>query len=516
VVEGFRVLTLLYRVDEIPSERRERLVELFKRYRAIASVYYWSKRLGLREGVKQALEHAKELPSYWRKALDEGSPLYAFSKKTKRPMKHALKLPLAEALRLRHRDECPTTGAYIDCEELKLVVRLGNRERLELPIPERALSWLEEKEREVAPLNVHKTVRIQWREDKDPKVLKVQIVLRVERLKPPKPDPREALLCFVDLNSAYGVAIVFATYDGQRVCVHETLKFRPPNQGRRLREAAKRKRAAAHGSKPNVNYALARLTEKFDASGWVKAAAAEIFKKAMKYAKGRSILMNFDVPDSETVKNSYLQRTLLSIRRVAENLANWYGIHVELRCYSSRKCPLCGGELKGFKTTRTRVMHCECGFYEDRDYIPFYHWLKSLKLPLPKYPLRALQKPNVAEIERPGSLNGLAGKPVGVGCNPQACGDELPRRPGARRASSGCNTRGGAVGRSCDGAAVPLGPRGARASPAAAPPCDPPEQVTGAQWGQARGNQLKPARARAPAQGVRGIGDCCPVKEAPL
>ena len=130
----------------------------------------------------------------------------------------------------------------------------------------------------------------------------------------------------------------------------------------------------------------------FDASGWVKAAAAKIFKKAMNYANGKSILMNFDVPDSETVKNSYLQRTLLSIRRVAENLANWYGIHAEFRCYSSHACPLCGGELKEYKKTRrARIMRCQqCSFYEDRDYIPFHHWLKSLNLPLPKWPLRTL------------------------------------------------------------------------------------------------------------------------------
>lgn len=54
-VEGFRVLTLLYSLDELPSEQRERLVELFKRYRAIASLYFWSKRLGLEEGVELAL-----------------------------------------------------------------------------------------------------------------------------------------------------------------------------------------------------------------------------------------------------------------------------------------------------------------------------------------------------------------------------------------------------------------------------------------------------------------------------
>jgi len=130
-VEDFRVLTLLYRLDELPPEQRVRLMELFKRHRAIAALYYWSKRLGLEEGVEQALEHAKELiPYYWRKTLGEESPLYAFNEmeKMKRPRKHILKLPLAEALQLkRSRNERPTTGAYIDCEELKLIVRLGNR-----------------------------------------------------------------------------------------------------------------------------------------------------------------------------------------------------------------------------------------------------------------------------------------------------------------------------------------------------------------------------------------------------
>ena len=140
-VEGFRVLTLTYRLDEIPPEQRERLVELFKRYRAIASMYYWSKRLRLGEGAELALERARGLPSYWRKTLDEESPLYAFSEveRMKRPMKHVLKLPLAEALRLRQQNEkFPTTGAYIDEDKSELVVRLGG-ERLELPVPERAL-----------------------------------------------------------------------------------------------------------------------------------------------------------------------------------------------------------------------------------------------------------------------------------------------------------------------------------------------------------------------------------------
>jgi len=408
MLEGFRVLTLTYRVEDLPPEQRERLVELFKRYRAIASLYFWAKRLGLREGVEQALERAKEeLPSYWRKALDDESPLYLFSEveEMARPRKHVLKLPLTEALQVKQRDEKCTTGAYIDRKESKLVVRLGDGERIELPIPRRALRWLRDKEREVAPLKVSKTVRIQWRPERA-QALKVQIILRVQRPRPAQPDPRSSLLVYVDVNSSYGIAAIFASYEEGYAKIHETLKLRPPNQTRRLREAAKRLRAAAYGSEPNVNYALARLSKKFDASGWVKAAAARIFKRALRRAKGRSVWMNFDAPDSETVKGSRLQRTLLSIKRVAENLANWYGVRAEFRCFPSRKCPLCGGRLKELRTKRARVMQCECGFFEDRDYVPFYHWVKELGLPLPEWPIRALKLPAEAEPNDPEARAG--------------------------------------------------------------------------------------------------------------
>jgi len=72
VVEGFRVLTLQYRVDELPAGAFQRLVELFRVYRAVAALYFWSKRLNLDEGVELALERARQLvPSYYRKAFDE-------------------------------------------------------------------------------------------------------------------------------------------------------------------------------------------------------------------------------------------------------------------------------------------------------------------------------------------------------------------------------------------------------------------------------------------------------------
>jgi hypothetical protein len=400
VVEGFRVLTLLYRVSELPAGVFQRLVELFKAYRAVAVLYFWSKRLNIEEGVELALERARQLPSYYRKAFDEDSRVYQFSEveKMRRPRKIVLRLPLADALH-------PNCGCYI--EDNKLIVRLGNRERLELPLPERALKWLQEKEREVAPLKVAKIVRIQWREDR-PEYLKVQIVLRVERKKPEMPDPKGALLCYVDANSDYGIVAVYAVSDGSETKVLETPKLRPPNRGRRLKAAAKRQAAAAYGHKRGVNLALARRSTRFRARGWVKAAAAQIFKKAFQRANGRSLIMNFDIPDPESIKNSYLQKTLLSVRKVAENLAKWFGIYATFECYPSTKCPFCGAELEIVHTRRTRVAFCrKCGFYDDRDFVPFYHWLKALGLPLPKWPLRKLQLPEELKLlissVRPGS-----------------------------------------------------------------------------------------------------------------
>jgi hypothetical protein len=404
VVEGFRVLTLWYRIDELPAGAFQRLVELFRVYRAVAALYFWSKRLNVEEGVGLALERAKLLPSYYRHAFDEESRVYQFSevRKMKRPRKVVLQLPLVDALHYH-------CGCYI--EGNTLVARLGSRERLELPLPERALKWLQEKEAEVAPLKVTKIVRVQWREDK-PEYLKVQIVLRVERRKPVMPDPKGALLCFVDANSDYGIVVVYAVSDGSETKVLETPKLKPPNRSRRLRAAAKRQAAAAYGHKRGVNLALARLSERFRARGWVKAAAAKIFKKAFQRASGKPVLMNFDIPDEDSVRGSYLQKTLLSLCKVSKNLANWFGIYATFECYPSTKCPFCGAELEMVYTRRTRIAYCrKCGFYDDRDFVPFYHWVKALGLPPKKWPLRKLQLPE--ELRRKLLINSV--RPGGPG-----------------------------------------------------------------------------------------------------
>ena len=140
LVEGFRVLTLLYYVSGLPAGAFQRLVELFKVYRAVGVLFFWSKRLNIDEGVELALERARQLPSYYRHAFDERSQVYQFSEveRMRRPRKVVLQLPLVDALHYH-------CGAYI--KDGTLVVRLGNGERLELPLPERALRWLQEKER---------------------------------------------------------------------------------------------------------------------------------------------------------------------------------------------------------------------------------------------------------------------------------------------------------------------------------------------------------------------------------
>jgi hypothetical protein len=59
VVEGFRVLTLWYCVSELPPGAFQRLKELFRMYRAVGALYFWSKRLNIEEGAELALERAR-------------------------------------------------------------------------------------------------------------------------------------------------------------------------------------------------------------------------------------------------------------------------------------------------------------------------------------------------------------------------------------------------------------------------------------------------------------------------
>jgi hypothetical protein len=112
---------------------------------------------------------------------------------------------------------------------------------------------------------------------------------------------------------------------------------------------------------------------KFDSKGWTQACVSKIFKKALEYANLSAlehVLVNFDMPDSKTVRGSTLQKTLLSIRGFAENLGKWYGVCTTFQCFPSRRCPVCGGHLREYKTKRTRVAYCSCGFLKTETLSP--------------------------------------------------------------------------------------------------------------------------------------------------
>jgi hypothetical protein len=77
----------------------------------------------------------------------------------KRPRKVVLQLPLADALHYY-------CGAYI--EGSKLSREAGQQRAAGAPAAGESAEVASGEEREVAPLKVTKTVRIQWREDKRP------------------------------------------------------------------------------------------------------------------------------------------------------------------------------------------------------------------------------------------------------------------------------------------------------------------------------------------------------------
>ena len=224
--------------------------------------------------------------------------------------------------------------------------------------------------------------------------MKVQIKLKVERLKPQRPKPTESLLVFIDLNSSYGIVVAYVATNGLKTKLLEVNHFYPPNQGRRKDAAKKRQRAITHGHR-GVNDALLRLTLRFDSRGWLKRVANEIIKKAFKYAAGRPVTIRLDMPPSGLLRHSPLQRTMTSFGKILQNICNWHGLHLEVRPLPSSKCPHCGSRLKEvYRTRRVRVMHCnQCGFMENRELVPLHWWVRKLGLPPLPVPIRALPSP---------------------------------------------------------------------------------------------------------------------------
>ena len=216
---------------------------------------------------------------------------------------------------------------------------------------------------------------------------------------PPPPQLSTPLrVVAVDENSRHGFAL--AAFDfGDRGCKLAYFeKLRPENHGyKRQLAAALQSYASAPteegrallgqllGQEPvkaltperaREHAALARRKEKRLNNNFVQrvtARARELVREAAK--EGRAAVVLVDPIDSETLRGTGLQGTLLRARRALENLCRYEGaLFVELRA-SGRQCPRCGSwgtEVR--QTRRARVYKCRrCGAVWDRDKAALYN-----------------------------------------------------------------------------------------------------------------------------------------------
>jgi Transposase and inactivated derivatives len=82
-------------------------------------------------------------------------------------------------------------------------------------------------------------------------------------------------------------------------------------------------------------------------------------------ARGWSVAIVVDPIDSESLKGSELQRTLLKPRRLLRNLARYEGAKLKLYRLSGKQCPMCGGW--GIEVAHRRYKCPRCGIEWDRD-----------------------------------------------------------------------------------------------------------------------------------------------------
>jgi hypothetical protein len=91
--------------------------------------------------------------------------------------------------------------------------------------------------------------------------------------------------------------------------------------------------------------------------------------------RGMSVLILVDPINSESLRGTKLQGTLLRARRSLGNLAVYGGAMLRLACASGKQCPRCGcrGEEIAH-TRRSRIYECpRCGLRWDRDKAVHYN-----------------------------------------------------------------------------------------------------------------------------------------------
>ncbi|MEM2245912.1 MAG: hypothetical protein QXU91_05575, partial [Thermofilum sp.] len=97
---------------------------------------------------------------------------------------------------------------------------------------------------------------------------------------------------------------------------------------------------------------------------WARKLLGEL-RALVREASGRAIIA-VDVPDSESLRNSKLQKTYLRVTKLVKNLCRYEGALYRRVRASGRACPLCSSWCGEMEHRYYRCPKCELVF--DRDY----------------------------------------------------------------------------------------------------------------------------------------------------
>jgi len=209
---------------------------------------------------------------------------------------------------------------------------------------------------------------------------------------PPLPQLNTPLrVIVIDENSAHGFALAVFDFDhGCKLAYYE--KLRPENHGyrRQLTALLQSFANAPSGEKrtqlsqllpeelakaltPELAHELthtARRKERRSNDEFVRRFTAHVRKLVREaHRRGAAVVILVDPINSETLRGTGLQGTLLRARRSLANLAHYEGTpYIELRA-TGKQCPLCGSwSIEVKRTRRARVYECRrCGVAWDRD-----------------------------------------------------------------------------------------------------------------------------------------------------
>jgi hypothetical protein len=210
--------------------------------------------------------------------------------------------------------------------------------------------------------------------------------LRIIAKRAPEPRPPEIPLrvIAIDENSRHGFVVAVFDFESNGYCRLTRFEiFKPPNHSYREGIVAALKSYADKPAEaleqisellpfiptPDDAERLARETlarKKRLNNAFIEALVArvrELIREALQ--EGTAVAIVVDPINSESLRGTPLQGTLLRVRRRLRNLARYEGAHfAEIRA-SGKLCPLCGAE--GVENGR-RVFKCpSCGATWDRD-----------------------------------------------------------------------------------------------------------------------------------------------------